>query len=132
MIEHGEEPSIWYILKVFLIFLVVVVLACMGLKAAIADEYRPNHVLVVTGATLSALALTKSSDACRQDPCNALSHMALGGAISWAVSREYGPAYGVLAALAVGVLKEAGDKHFDVKDAAATAAGGMIYAQWEF
>jgi len=63
----------------------------------------------------------------KESPHDDFAHIAGGLVISCVVSRATeNPVYGVLAALAVGTIKEATDKNFDGKDAAGWGVGGTV------
>jgi hypothetical protein len=62
-----------------------------------------------------------------ESPYDDIAHVAGGLVVGCAVSRASGePLYGVLAALAVGTIKEATDKNFDGKDLAGWGVGGVV------
>lgn len=69
---------------------------------------------------------------CYRDPCNSISHLAVGGLVGWLVSERHGAQAGALSAVAVGVGKELADKHFDLKDAVMTSLGGLLSVSIRF
>jgi len=66
----------------------------------------------------------------KEHPYDKLTHIAIGGALSCAVSaKTYKPWLGVLAAVIVGTVKEAViDDNFDKADLASWGAGGALGA----
>lgn len=66
----------------------------------------------------------------KEHPYDKLSHVAIGGALSCAVTQyTKKPLYGVLSALAVGLVKESVvDENFDRADMASWGAGGLVGA----
>ena len=65
----------------------------------------------------------------KEHPYDKLTHIAIGGALSCAVSAHTDkPWLGVLAAVIVGTVKEATDDKFDGGDLASWGAGGAIGA----
>jgi hypothetical protein len=62
-----------------------------------------------------------------EHPYDKLSHVAIGGAISCAVTAKTdNKLYGFLAALGVGAIKEATDKNWDNGDFASWGVGGAV------
>jgi len=62
-----------------------------------------------------------------QHPYDKYTHIAIGGAISCAVTAKTDNRfYGFISALTVGILKEVSDKNFNNKDAASWGVGGVI------
>jgi len=62
-----------------------------------------------------------------EHPYDKYSHIAIGGAISCAVTAKTDNKwYGFLSALVVGALKEASDKNFDKADFASWGVGGAV------
>lgn len=62
-----------------------------------------------------------------EHPYDKISHIAIGGAISCAVTAKTdNKLYGVLSALVVGAVKEATDKNWDNADFASWGVGGAI------
>lgn len=65
----------------------------------------------------------------KQHPYDKLTHMAIGGALSCAISAKTSrPVLGVLASLVVGAAKEVHDDRFDRADLLSWGAGGAIGA----
>ncbi len=76
---------------------------------------------------LLLLALPAQAVDWKESPYDDISHVAGGLVISCAVGKATrNPVYGVLAALAVGAVKEATDQNFDGKDLAGWGVGGAV------
>lgn len=61
-------------------------------------------------------------------PYDKAAHIALGGALSYVVTRAHGPAWGLAAAAGAGLAKELSDRRFSRADIASWVAGGALGA----
>ena len=76
---------------------------------------------------LLASSLANADIDWKENPYDKISHIAIGGAISCAVTATTDNKwYGFLAALGVGAIKEATDKNWDNADFASWGVGGAI------
>ncbi len=106
--------------------------AALALPAfAQVSEPDPEPLLIAAGSILLMKTATRI-DTCKEDPCNSLIHVAAGAALGTYLKKKHGPWVAFWTVLAIGVGKEVLDNNFDIKDAAMTAAGGLLSVTVEF
>lgn len=99
-------------------------------QPAYAESYA--EPLLIGIGTVAIIRHPALNDRCNNEPCNTISHVALGAATSYYVKKRYGVQQALLSGLVIGVGKELADRHFDVKDAMATIIGSVLVIRHEF
>ncbi|GEM_PF-6977060 len=89
---------------------------------------KPYLSILALAAALAAPVQSHAVDLTAY-PYDYLSHVALGGGLSyWVTSETQRPELGILAATVAGALKESTDKNFDAGDLASWVVGGVVGA----
>lgn len=87
---------------------------------------------IITAAIITAAVLAAAPVAAidwTQHPNDKIAHVALGGALSYAVAQHSGSHFaGIAAATALGIAKESSDRRFDGGDLASWIVGGIAGA----
>lgn len=100
-------------------------------SSAKAEESYIEPILI-GAATVAIIRTPYLNSRCNEEPCNTLSHVALGAATSTYIKHKYGIKPALLSGLIIGVGKELADKKFDTKDALATILGSVLVVSWEW
>lgn len=108
----------------------LLLLVLLLVNPAYADSYAEPLLLGL--GTVAIIRHPALNDRCNNEPCNTISHVALGAATAYYVKKRYGTRQALLSGVIIGVGKELADRHFDVKDAMATIFGGVLVIQHEF
>ena len=89
----------------------------------------------IAATILALIAVPAHAVDWKESPYDKAAHIAIGGAVSCAVSRVTGNKfYGLLTALAIGTAKELSDDNFDGGDFASWGVGGaagMLCWDWK-
>jgi hypothetical protein len=103
--------------------LLLLFLSAPAKAVEISDVLVPSALAVGTVLVMRTPAL---NNRCNKEPCDSLSHIAVGAVASYYVYKNYGILPALFTGIAIGVGKELMDMKFDNKDAAMTIVGSSL------